>query len=200
MVMPKHPPGAGLSPASMIAALGIAVLFGLARPGPLGAEPAMGLPTNVCLGGFCGPAQEEIWNRFQGASGLDSDLIPSVYSGICHHNSPSLDPDVRQFGAILLDQADGRVFFDGKFSFHKRRHPYAHLNVEAARRRFPEHHLVTLYDRFAYADASDTMKPFRYWFRQEAATEGLLLVGFFGYIHTILCALDRHSPAASAER
>ena len=45
---------------------------------------------------------------------------------------------------------------------------------------------------FAYAESSDSLKPFRYWFRQEADTNDLLLVGYFGYNHTILCALDRH--------
>ncbi len=153
----------------------------------------LGLPTNVCTGSFCGVVQQEIWNRFQNATGLDVRLIPSVYSGNCYHNSPMLDPHLRHFGGLLIDKLDGQVFFDGRFSFYEEKQPYAHLSVETARVRFAAHRDVTLGDEFAYAEASDSLKPFRYWFRQDARGDGLLLVGYFGYQHTILCTLDRHA-------
>ncbi|MDH3670820.1 MAG: hypothetical protein OES46_06580 [Gammaproteobacteria bacterium] len=152
----------------------------------------LGLPTNVCTGSFCGLAQREIWNRFENATGLDVGLIPSVYSGSCYHNSPIVDPHIRHFGGMLIDKLDGQVFFDGKFSFYEETQPYARLNVETARVQFGERRDVTLREEFAYAEASDSLKPFRYWFRQDASGDGLLLVGYFGYQHTILCTLDRH--------
>ena len=49
-----------------------------------------------------------------------------------------------------------------------------------------------MYDLFAYAEALDTLAPFRYWFRQEAHTNDLLLVGYFGFDHTILCGLKNN--------
>ena len=177
-----------------VTALAASLLVSLALFGSFGAAHAMGLPTNVCTVGFCGPAQRHMWNRFESAGGLDPHSIPGVYSGTCYHDSPAYDPNKAQYGGVLLDKADGRVFFDGKFSFFEPANPYARLNVEGARQRFPQRHELTLYEGFAYADASDPLKPFRYWIRQDLHTGALLLVGYFGYLHTILCALDRHSP------
>ena len=39
---------------------------------------------------------------------------------------------------------------------------------------------------------ADSFAPFRYWFRQEADTNDLLLVGYFGFDYTILCAMNRN--------
>ena len=169
------------------------LVFCIVICGPVRLSFANGLPTNVCVD-FCGPAQQDIWNRFENATGLKLLLIPSVYSGTCYHKSPAYDPHTPQFGGLLLDKVNGQVIFDGKFSFYKQEHPYAHLSVETARERFPELREVALFDGFAYAEASDPLKPFRYWFRQDADSDGLLVVGYFGYRHTILCALDRHLP------
>ena len=153
---------------------------------------AEGLPINVCHGPFCGPAQQGIWDRFQDGAGLDLLLVPSVYSGTCYHNSPAYDPDAPQFGGVLIDELKGHVVFDGRFSFYKQQHPYAHLNVDAARERFPDVHELALFESFAYAEASSSLKPFRYWLRQEKDTDVLLLVGYFGYSHTMLCSLERN--------
>lgn len=170
--------------------LGVIVLITLSGI-PQASQP-MGLPTNVCSGQFCGPAQQKIWNRFQDATRLKSVLIPSVYSGACYHNSPAYKPHTPQFGGVLIDKEDGQVSFHGRFSFHKQTHPYTDLSVEAARKRFPESYKVILFDMFGYAESADSLAPFRYWFRQEAKTFDLLIVGYFGWNHTMLCALDRH--------
>ncbi len=162
----------------------------LAHNSAIGAP--LGLPTNVCTGTFCGLVQQKMWQRFEKAVGLDLDLIPSVYSGNCYHNSPMLDPHINHFGGVLIDKRGSQVFFDGKFSFFERKQPYAHLTLETARIRFAALWGLTLHDEFAYAEASDSRQPFRYWLRQDAQGDGLLLVGYFGYRHTILCALDRH--------
>lgn len=171
---------------------GFGLLVCLFLLAPLSAGHAADLPINVCHEPFCGPAQQGIWNRFQDGIGLDLILVPSVYSGICYHNSPAYDPDTPQFGGILIDEADGHVVFDGRFSFYQQQHPYAQLSVDAARERFSDIRELALFDSFAYAEASSTLKPFRYWLRQDAVTGGLLLVGYFGYNHTMLCTLDRN--------
>ena len=150
------------------------------------------LPTNVCFGRFCGPAQQEIWGRFEGGTGLNLRLVPSVYSGTCYHNSPAYNPHTPQFGGVLIDASEGRVVFDGKFSFYEQQHPYTHLSVDAARKLFLEARELALFDTFAYAEADNLLKPFRYWLRQDADNDSLLLVGYFGHRHTILCALDRN--------
>ena len=172
--------------------IGAGVIICLILFGILHASQPMGLPMNVCSDPFCDPVQREIWNRFQNATGLKLVLVPSVYSGVCYHDSPSYNPHIPQFGGVLIDKSDGQVFFQGRFSFYKQTNPYANLSIKAARKRFPEQYEVILYDLFAYADPSDTQAPFCYWFRQEENTNDLLLVGYFGWNHTILCALDRH--------
>jgi hypothetical protein len=179
-----------LSPTIKTIRVGVIIyitLFGFLRAG----QP-MGLPTNVCFGHFCGSVQQEIWNRFQGANGLKLVLIPSVYSGICYYDSSSYNPHTPQFAVVLIDKVHGHMFFHGKFSFHKKINPYADLSVEAAKERFTESFEVTTYDIFAYAESSNSLAPYRYWFRQEAGTNDLLLVGYFSYDNTILCTLDRH--------
>ena len=173
-------------------ALGVVLLLCLFLLASLRASHAEGLPTNVCLDPFCGPAQQGIWNRFQDGTGLDLLLVPSVYSGTCYHNSPAYDPDAPQFCGVLIDELKGNVVFDGRFSFYQRQHPYAQLNVKTARERFAEVRELSLFDSFAYAEAVNSLKPFRYWLRQDANTGGLLLVGYFGYSHTMLCALERN--------
>ena len=174
-------------------ALGSGLLLCVFLLTAVSAGNAEGLPANVCHEPFCGPAQQEYWNRFQKGTALDLILVPSVYSGTCYHNSPSYDPDVPQFGGILIDKLKGHVVFDGRFSFYKQQHPYDQLSVDAARRRFPDPRHLALFDSFAYAEAVDSLKPFRYWLRQDPATGGLLLVGYFGYSHTMLCVLDRNA-------
>lgn len=176
----------------ILKALGVGVIISMGISGLSRASQSMGLPTNVCMDRFCGPAQQEMWNRFNGATGIKTALIPSVYSGICYHNNPAYDPHAPQFGGVLIDKAQGRLLFRGRFSFHKQTPPYSGLEVEAARKRFPESYEVSLHDRFAYAESSESLAPFRYWFRQESESNDLLLVGFFGFNHTILCAFERH--------
>jgi len=153
----------------------------------------MGLPTNVCTDGFCGIAQAEIWDRFQRSPGLDMSLVPSVYSGDCYHKNGYLDPHRSHDGGILIDTRVGNTVFDGRFSFFPRHHPYAQLNVQSARERFPDVINVILHDTFAVAETADTFAPYRYWFRQDAKTGRLLVVGYFGFTHTILCDLERHA-------
>ena len=150
----------------------------------------MGLPTNVCYGEFCGPDQQALWDRFQVATGLKLDLIPNMYSGICYHQSRIISPHSPQFGGILIDNIKGTLFFRGRFSFYLKTNPYEGMDVETARAEFPKTFEVKLYDRYAYAEALDPIAPFRYWFRQEYHTNDILLVGYFGFEHTILCALE----------
>ena len=170
--------------------LGIATLLLMTVVSSLHASEPVGLPKNVCWGDFCGPDQQNIWDRFQAADGLKQSLIPRVYTGICYHHSRSLDPHVPQFGGVLIDKIDEMLFFHGRFSFHISTNPYDGLDVDTARSEFLKNFKIALYDRYAYAEAADSFAPFRYWFRQEEASEDLLLVGFFGFDHTILCSLD----------
>jgi hypothetical protein len=93
---------------------------------------------------------------------------------------------------VLIDKSKGGVVFDGRFSFYDKQHPYTHLSVEAARKRFPKTRELSVFDTFAYAEADNSLKPYRYWLRQDADNDSLLLVGYFGHRHTILCALDRN--------
>lgn len=159
----------------------------------LRASSAMGLPTNVCSGGFCGITQAEIWDRFQHAPGLDINLIPSVYSGACYHKSEYLDPHRSHYGGVLIDTRAGQVVFDGRFSFFPPHHPYAQLTVQRARERFSDVMDLDIYESFAVAETTDTIAPYRYWFRQDEETGRLLVVGYFGFKHTILCDLERHA-------
>ena len=173
-------------------ALGVGLFLCFILLAPLRVGHTEDLPTNVCHGRICGPAQQGIWNRFEGGTGLNLLLVPSVYSGTCYHNSPAYNPHTPQFGGVLIDESKGRVVFNGRFSFYEKQHPYTHLSVEAARERFPETRKLALFDMFAYVEAENSLKPFRYWLRQDADNESLLLVGYFGHRHTILCALDRN--------
>jgi hypothetical protein len=168
----------------------IGIIFFLGSTGALNAGEPVGLPTNVCSGDFCGPDQQDLWDRFQVATGLKIDLIPNMYSGICYHKSRIISPHSPQFGGILIDKMKENVFFRGKFNFYITTNPYEGMDVETARGEFQKKFEVKLYDLYAYTEALDTIAPFRYWFRQEANTNDLLLVGYFGFGHTILCALE----------
>jgi len=157
----------------------------------------IGLPTSICSENFCGPRQERIWNRFQAFSGLDYEHTPGMYSGVCYHKSPGLDGDRVHHGGILIDGAKDRLFFDGRFSFYAEDNPYTHLSVHKARQRFdklfhPTHELEVS-RTFAYVDLRDNFVSRRYWFRQGPRSEALVLVGYFGPVHTILCELERNS-------
>ena len=74
---------------------------------------ASGLPSAVCADSICSPAQEEVWRGFQNSGGLDSPLpVPSVFSGVCYHHNPYLDPNQVHYGAVLIDDLDGRVLLE----------------------------------------------------------------------------------------
>lgn len=155
-----------------------------------------GLPTSVCYDDFCGPTQQRIWNRFQSSPVFDPDLSPGVYSGVCFHNSPMLNGDRAHHGGILIDKAGDRLFFDGRFSFFTERNPYTHLSMDGARERFDElfepSHELDVRRTFAYISFDDRFVSRRYWFRQDNSDGRLMLVGYFGPLHTILCDLRRN--------
>lgn len=168
----------------------------MALAGTAGAAFEPGLPTNVCAEEFCGPFQERIWNRFQSFSGLDHERTPGVYSGVCLHNSPILDGNRVHYGAILIDKAGDGLFFDGRFSFFTEKNPYAHLTMDKARERFdklfhPAHELE-ISPTFAFVGLEDKVVSRRYWFRQDEISDRLVLVAYFGPLHTILCDLARN--------
>lgn len=174
------------------------LLFLLATLGETaGAALEAGLPTSVCAEDFCGPSQEEIWNRFRSFSGIDHERSPGLYSGVCFHNTPHLNGSRAHYGAILIDEARGSLFFDGRFSFFTEDNPYADLSTEKARERFdklfdPAHELE-INRTFAFVSLEDQLVSRRYWFRQDEVKNRLALVGYFGPLHTILCDLRRNS-------
>ena len=159
-------------------------------------EAESGLPTNVCYDDFCGAIQQRIWSRFQSSSGLDRDLSPGLYSGVCFHNSPMLNGDRAHHGSVLIEKAGDRLFFDGRFSFFTERNPYTHLSIDGARERFDQlfhpTHQLEIKGTFAYISLEDRYVSRRYWFRQDKADGRLMLVGYFGPLHTILCDLRRN--------
>ncbi len=162
-----------------------------------GAVAESGLPTSVCYDDFCGPSQQRIWDRFQSSSDFDPELSPGLYSGVCFHNSPMLNGNRAHHGGILIDKAGDRLFFDGRFSFFTERNPYTHLSMDSARDRFealfePGHELEVR-RTFAYISFDDRFVSRRYWFRQDKTAGRLMLVGYFGPLHTILCDLRRNS-------
>ncbi len=170
--------------------------FLLTAAGSVSAALEADLPTNVCYEEFCGPRQQRIWSRFQSFSGLDHERTPGVYSGVCFHNSPNLDGDRVHYGAILIDKAGDGLFFDGRFSFFTEKNPYAHLTVDKARERFdklfhPAHELE-ISRTFAFVNFEDKIVSRRYWFRQDEINDRLVLVAYFGPLHTILCDLRRN--------
>lgn len=172
------------------------VLLLMTLAGIASAAPESGLPTSVCSENFCGPWQERIWNRFQSFSGVDYERAPGVYSGVCFHNSPNLDGSRVHYGAILIDKANGRLFFDGRFSFFTKSNPYADLSRDKARVRFnklfhPNHELERK-RTFAFVSLEDRHVSRRYWFRQDRVSDQLVLVSYFGPLHTILCDLARN--------
>lgn len=161
-----------------------------------GAARERGLPTNVCSGSFCGPSQARIWTRFQQSPELDLDDMPGVYSGVCFHNSPRLDGNRVHYGGVLVDRMHDRLYFDGRFSFYTGRNPYAHLSMSKARSRFgnpfrPARELG-INRTYAVADLADRFVSRRYWFRQDRVNDGLVMVGYFGPVHTVLCDLRRN--------
>ncbi len=168
----------------------------LTLAGTASAANEFGLPTNVCYEEFCGPSQQRIWNGFKSSYGLDRELSPGFYSGVCFHNSPILNGDRAHHGGILIEKSGDGLFFDGRFSFFTERNPYIHLSMNSARKRFdklldPSHELK-IKRTFAYISLEDKFVSRRYWFRQDKLNGRLFLVGYFGPLHTILCDLKRN--------
>lgn len=165
--------------------------------GTASAANEFGLPTNVCYEEFCGPQQQRIWKRFQSSSGLDQNLSPGLYSGVCFHNSPVLDGSRVHYGGILIDKVDDRLFFDGRFSFFIDNNPYIHMSMNNARERFDKlfhpNHELKVRRTFAYISLEDKFVSRRFWFRQDGVKNRLVLVGYFGPLHTILCDLQRNN-------
>ena len=170
------------------------LLTTLAASASAAVEP--GLPTNVCYDNFCGPRQEKIWNRFQLSSGLDRELSPGLYSGVCFHNTPLLDGSRVHYGGIMIDKANGRLFFDGRFSFFTDNNPYLHMSMAGARQRFHQlfepSHALEIKNTFAFIEFEDRLVPRRFWLRRDGVRNRLVLVGYFGPLHTILCELKRN--------
>jgi hypothetical protein len=169
---------------------GAALLLSLvAPPGIEAADSGTGLPTGVCAPGFCGPAQREIWARFEGGAGLGRTFLPEVYAGICYVHDRLYDPDRAHHVGFLIDRSGGgrpRLFL--RFSFFAAANPYAGLDAAAARLRLADAVLpVALRDGHAYADYADAHFFARYWLRRDAASGRVLLVAYFGHRMTILC-------------
>jgi len=155
-----------------------------------------GIPSGVCAQRNCTPAQARIWKSFQAAQAPDFGPAPQVYSGHCCMDGRGFDPRAVHFGAVLIDSIDGALLFNGRFSFFTKRNPYTHLNVVAARARFTSRSApamkLKLRPSHAFTESVSTMQPFRYWLRQPSGGNNLLMVGYFGFVHTILCDLHRN--------
>jgi len=153
---------------------------------------AEGLPTNVCAEEFCSKPQKKIWQRFSSAREFDQSRIPGVYSGICYYGGLYVPPDAPQFAGIFISSSENRFHFDGRFSFFEKYNPYDALTLASAREQFPKKHALKLEASFAYSNLSGKFVPIHYWMRHDPKSDELLVVGYFGFRKTFLCALDRH--------
>lgn len=177
------------APVRRVVLAGAALLLTLAAPPATRAgEAGAGLPTGVCAPGFCGPAQREIWARFEGGAGLSHASVPEVYAGVCYVHDRLYDPDRAHHVGFLIDAAGGRPRLFLRFSFFAAANPYAGLDAAAARARLAGSVLpVSLQDGHAYADYEDPNFFARYWLRRDPGSGRVLLVSYFGYRMTILC-------------
>lgn len=157
-----------------------------AMPGDEAAEPRAGLPTGVCVAGFCGRAQRGIWTRFERGSGLAAGS--GVYAGVCYVHHDLFDPDREHHVGFLIERIGGQPRLLMRFSFFAAANPFGRLDPEAARTRLAEAVLpVSLYDGYAYADYADRRFFARYWLRRDPDSGRVLLVSYFGYRTTIIC-------------
>ena len=138
--------------------------------------------------GFCGPAQRDIWRRFERGGGLDPVAAASVHTGVCYVHADMSDPDREHHVGFLIDRSGGRPLLFLRFSFFAAANPFAGLDAAAARARLADGVLpVALHDGHAYADYADAHFFASYWLRRDPASGRVLLVAYFGYRMTILC-------------
>ncbi|MGR3915169.1 MAG: hypothetical protein OD918_11785 [Gammaproteobacteria bacterium] len=146
-----------------------------------------GLPTDVCHAG-CGARQLRLWARFERGGGLDLAALPKVYAGVCYVLGAGINPQRAHHVGFLFSQAGAARALNMRFSFFTPAQPYAEFDAAAARAHFGAPTLpLSASAAYAYAEADSRSFLAQYWFRREAESERVLLVGYFGARVIILC-------------
>lgn len=137
----------------------------------------------------------EIGARFESGHGIAGSSLPLLASGECFHLSENDDPNVIQYGVILLDAHGDKFFMDGAFAFFHTENPYRNWDLAAARTQlnniYQNNHQLFLESDFAFADMNPQGETiWRYWLKQ--ANEQIFLMGQWGSSHRVLCELIKH--------
>ncbi len=157
------------------------------------------LPGEICHDGvYCSGPQNKIWNEFKAGGFFKERSVPGVYSGVCYHNWP-YSPTDAHFGVALLEIRDGMIYFGGEMAFFYQSNPYASLNLDSARKEFPNTYSteneLSLFDDYAYLEYSNSVgnPPLKYWFRQSKESNDLYLISHSGGNYLSFCRYGQNT-------
>ncbi len=159
-------------------------------------------PFNLCsFPGFCSPAQEAIFNKFQACNKFDSRVLVSdfVVSGSCYHVGRGNDSYNEQFGVSYFDLRDGDLRFGGRYAFFTGENPFKDMTVAEAQESFAgkleqKSHTVTQYDpAYGYLiyPNEEADREIEYWFK--TCDDRLLLLAHWGYQHRLVCEMTKNN-------
>lgn len=147
------------------------------------------VPNDPC-GGLrqgCTPWMKEMFADFLDAD----DLIAQsgAYTGHCYYHANNYSNDHRHYGALLIEAGeDGKIYFNGTFSFFAQPDRYADWNLTTARERISN---PWRYPMVSFGDHSmaDFMPDglWKFWLSQNPETNEILLLSYWGFFQRGFC-------------
>jgi hypothetical protein len=153
------------------------------------------LPNKPCAGLHqdCTPWMYELLEDFVQAE----DLVAKseAYRGQCYYNSRDYRNSHEHYAALLIETDDqGKIYFNGAFSFFAPPHRYDDWTLESARQRIsnPYRFPMTSYGDHSMADYSPDEGLWKFWLSQNPETEEIYLISYWGFLQRGFC---RFQPA-----
>lgn len=84
-------------------------------------------------GDSCHAPSLKIWKAFLRSTGLDGISLPGVYCGTCFHEGDYHNPYYPHRGVVLIDQKNGRRYFDALFSFYPEENSCCEQDIDSIR-------------------------------------------------------------------
>ena len=91
---------------------------------------------DLCRGkdAICHKHSLKTWKAFLRGTGLDGISVPGIYCGTCFYEGGYYDPHYPHRGIVLIDQTNGRRYFDALFSFFSEENPCRIQSIDSIRK------------------------------------------------------------------
>jgi hypothetical protein len=147
--------------------------------------------TNACAEG-CTQQMEEMYETYLGLKTAPENT-PAMYSGECHHNSDSLDPNTTHYIGLLIDNENGKLTMSPVLQYFGEENDMKDWTLEEARKEMsPDWKTQGKFKLFPTAltshyDDEEGNPALVYWARQDLKSKDIYFMAYLRGWSTAFC-------------